>query len=681
MSKTTTVPNFFANSQVLKEGIIPAPSGLSSSKPSPAPTSMNSLGVPPNVKPADGTDESKSRSGISLFPEIVEKHRTEAAPTSTPAALFSFGKPVEDRLSSTQISSSFDKPTASVGDKSTIASTSFSFGDHGTDENVTPKTNSTLFGERTEDKSSNSGNVGAPTASPFSFGDTSQTRKLEIISSPKPMFGGPSAANIGAGTSAGGLFGLAAKSTSTGLFGEAQRSSPFSVAAATPPQSTPSPLPFSFGPGANVGASVEPKVVDSAPVDVPKPAFTFGSSMNSATSSETSTTAPTTAEVSVPKPLFGGGAFSFRQEKEPEEAKLSSPFSFGAGTQTTTISESKNSTTSIFTFGKTAPTSGVATMPASDTAAPPIAFSYSGGSAGTDVTNKPPFTFGVSSAQQRSEIQRPVTPPRSLDQEVRMEESPSRDMQLNGNDNSNMAAPFSFAAGSGGVNGSSSLFGGSQVTVTTSSTSSTTSPFTFGAPAPSVSNSFTQKKPEESRPFGGFGAPAINTSFSFGQQQRDETRPLSAGEFAFAQTPTSATNAITAFPFGAPTPVSTNPFAPVTAPSSPSTFNQPTPFTFGAPPVAPVASNSAFTFGSQPASPAGGPNLSLPQPSVSTTFGNGGGFGQTPSPSSPFTAPLPLLPSTSSGGTPLFTIGAAPAPSPAGQRQIKKLPRRGPVKR
>ncbi len=671
---------------MLKERNIPAPSGLSPSNSSPALTSTNSSGVPPNVKPADDSDESKSGLGISLFPsESVGKHRTEAAPTSAPAPSFSFGKPAEDKPLSTQIPFSFGKPAASVGDKSTTVSTSFSFGDHTADKNVTLKTNRTLFGKRTEDKPLSSGDVGAPTASPFSFGDASQTKIPEIISSPKPMFGELSAANTGTGTSAGGLFGLAAKPTSTGLFGEPQKSSKFSVATATPPQSTPSPLPFSFGPGANVGASVAPAVVDPASVDVPKPAFTFESSINSATSSATSTTAPalpTTAEMSVPKPLFGGRTFSFGQEKEPEEAKLSSPFSFGAGTLTTTIAEAKSPTTSIFTFGQTAPTSGVATIPASGTAAPPIAFSFSGGSAGTDVTNKPPFTFGVPSAQQQSEIQRPVTPPRSLDQEVRMEESPSRDMQLN--DNGNMAATFSFAAGSNGVNGSSSLFGGSQVTAATSSTSSTTSPFTFGVSTPSVSNPFTQKKPEESRPFGGFGAPAINTSFSFGQQQKDETRPLSAGDlFAFVQTPTSSTNTITAFPFGAPTPVSTNPFASVTgsAPSSPSTFNQPTPFTFGAPPVAPVASSSAFTFGSQPASPAGGPNLSLPQPSVSTTFGNGGGFGQTPSPSSPFTAALPLAPSMSSGGTPLFTIGAAPAPSPAGQRQIKKLPRRGPVKR
>jgi hypothetical protein len=39
-----------------------------------------------------------------------------------------------------------------------------------------------------------------------------------------------------------------------------------------------------------------------------------------------------------------------------------------------------------------------------------------------------------------------------------------------------------------------------------------------------------------------------------------------------------------------------------------------------------------------------------------------------------------LAQSTSSGGS-LFTIGAPPAPLPIGQRQIKKLPRRGNVKR
>ena len=43
-------------------------------------------------------------------------------------------------------------------------------------------------------------------------------------------------------------------------------------------------------------------------------------------------------------------------------------------------------------------------------------------------------------------------------------------------------------------------------------------------------------------------------------------------------------------------------------------------------------------------------------------------------PSSPFSAPTQIAPSTSSGGT-LFTIGAAPPPHPG--RPIKKLPNRG----
>jgi nucleoporin NUP1 len=190
-------------------------------------------------------------------------------------------------------------------------------------------------------------------------------------------------------------------------------------------------------------------------------------------------------------------------------------------------------------------------------------------------------------------------------------------------------------------------------------------------------HTFAAKKPEESKPFGGFSAPQappINTSFSFG---KDESRPTSA--FTFGQTPTSATNP-PAFSFGVQTNGSSNPFGAATgsAPGSPSTFAQPAPFSFGTP----VATTGGFAFGSQPSSPAGGGHLTLPQPTISTTatFGSGAGFGQTPSPASPFTAPLPLAQSISSGGTPLFTMGAAPIPPP-GQRQIKKLPRRGNVKR
>ncbi|KAJ3501349.1 hypothetical protein NMY22_g18957 [Coprinellus aureogranulatus] len=106
---------------------------------------------------------------------------------------------------------------------------------------------------------------------------------------------------------------------------------------------------------------------------------------------------------------------------------------------------------------------------------------------------------------------------------------------------------------------------------------------------------------------------------------------------------------------------------PASAPSSPSTFNQPSPFSFNAPLP---AANTGFAFGSQPASPAGS-NAGLP----ATGFGAPStGFGQ-PAPSSPFSAPTSIAPSTSSGGT-LFTIGSAPAPANPNARVTRKLPTR-----
>jgi len=251
-----------------------------------------------------------------------------------------------------------------------------------------------------------------------------------------------------------------------------------------------------------------------------------------------------------------------------------------------------------------------------------------------------------------------------------MEESPTREIQQS---NGNKAAFGGFTFGNPPA-ASSVLFGGP------SSAPATTSPFPF---ASSPSNPFgpqpiKETKSEEPKPFSfaqSSSTSATNTGFSFGQNQPTESpRPSTTGSFNFGAssgggggggggTPTSTTSG---FNFGA-TPAS-NPFgqpAGGSAPSSPSAFQS---FNFGAP-----SSSTAFSFGSQPASPATG-NTNLPQATTPVTFGNANtGFGSS-APSSPFSAPTQIAPSTSAGGT-LFTIGAAPPQANVQGRAIKKLPR------
>ena len=551
------------------------------------------------------------------------------AASSTPAGPFSFGQAAEDKPASLA-PFPFGKPE----EKATAATTAMA-------ATSSAPSLSFAFGQPVA--------ADMPSASAGSFGTPAEAVEKEETApaAPKPPFGAP--------TGSSNLFGEVPKPAMTGLLGEKGASQ---FATIPPPQSTPSPLPFTFGPPATSGATPSTPAVD----EVPKPTFAFGSTAHT-------TVAPPAVELSAPKPLFGNSTFAFGQEKK-EDVK-SSLFPFGATPSTTpTVSEAKPASTPVFTFGQSATTTPT---PTSTTPAG-VSFSFSGGgSAGTDVTNKPSFIFGVP-ASTATLLERPVTPPKGHDLDLRMEESPVREMQVNGNGKAPEArpaigstAPFSFGgAGSSGVNGSS-LFGAQ------GGTASSTSPFTFGVASSASSNPFAPKKPEESKPFGGFGAPQappINTSFSFGQQQPEENRPSSAGAlFAFGQTPTSATNPTPTFAFGGAN-ASSNPFGAATgsAPASPSTFAQPSSFSFGA---TSATNSNAFAFGSQPSSPAAAANATLPPPA-----GNATGFGQTPSPSSPFTAPLPLATSTSGGA--LFTIGAAP---PTGQRQIKKLPRRAPVKR
>lgn len=500
-----------------------------------------------------------------------------------------------------------------------------------------------------------------PPKLPFSFGTSSDQNKLETNKpetetiAPKPLFAASNTSST--------LFGDSAKPAS--LFAEPPKAIPFGITG--PPQSTPSPLPFSFG-----SSTSQSTTVTAAPVQSSQSTL-FGAA----------STAPAAADAS--KSVFGNpGAFSFAPEpvqKAKEVKTAPAPFSFGTALSTpptAPVPATKPAPIPAFSFDQSSTNT-------SSSIAAPISFTFSGGgSASADVSNKQLFMFGQTNPI--APTARPVTPPKNSDNEFRMEESPTREMQQTGNGKLAESRPtldgFSFVTNNSGSNAGSSLFGGGQ---NSASVAPSSTPFSFGGS--SLANPFAPKnpQPEEPKGFAGFGqttpvAPTLSTTFSFGQQLKspeDAQRSSTTGPFSFAATPTSATSATPAFSFSGT--ANSNPFGQPpsrSAPSSPSTFSQPSSFAFGAPAA---SAGGAFAFGSQPASPAGGANLTLPQ----SSFGTGGGFGQSApqQPSSPFNSPLPLAPSTSSGGS-LFTMGSAPAPAANGPRQIKKLPnRRGGVKR
>ncbi|KAG5651525.1 hypothetical protein H0H81_008337 [Sphagnurus paluster] len=443
------------------------------------------------------------------------------------------------------------------------------------------------------------------------------------------------------------LFGNSSSTTSTSLFSAPKPSSLFGE----PPKS------IAPGPGSMFGSSnpkpsasfSEPQKTSASPAP-----FTFGQSTTPSTSETIQPSLGTfTTPVEAPKPLFGGvgGGFSFGAQtavKQAEPKAVSTPFAFGAAPSTPPPADVKKSP--AFSFG-TASTSASA------------GFSFSGGgSAASDVSNKP-FAFGQPTTPMRR-----TTPPKSQDQEINMDESPTRDFQeLN---RPTDRPPL----GGGGF-----AFTSSNPTPTFGGQSNGSAPFTFGASSSHTNPFFKDNQPPESKPFGGgFGQATPSTAFNFGQSKpaEDSPQPNTATTFPFGTTPAPPTGQLPVFAFGGPGNTSTGSAfgqsqTSGSAPGSPSTFNQPSPFAFGAP-LPPV--NTGFGFGSQPASPAGGNNLSLPQPTTPGGFSGSGAFAQHAS--SPFSAPT--TPSTATNGGALFTIGAAPTPAPAaaGPRQIRKLPNR-----
>ncbi|KAF4578613.1 hypothetical protein EYR36_000420 [Pleurotus pulmonarius] len=449
----------------------------------------------------------------------------------------------------------------------------------------------------------------------------------------------------------------AATPATTGLFGLASASSsstPFSFSKPAESNEASKAPAFSFPPAA-------PKTDKKE--SVPAPSL-FGSSAAFATTSNptaepSATTRPSLtfpAPAEAPKSLFGN-------------TTSTSTFSFGPSAESKSAAPAVSTAPPTFSF-PSAPSTPVAeekkpafSFNATPSVAPVSGFSFnSSGSAGSDVSSKP-FAF--------SSIARPSTPPKPAndEQEMRMEESPTRESMQPNRDLPKPTLNFSFVSGN---TSGSALFGGN---------STASSPFSFGPP--STSNPFGAKpdisvKPTEpaKTPFS-FGAsnnanpPAA--PFSFGPStSNDGSRPNTASPFSFNNTsaPTSATGPAP-FSFGAPsssTPTA-NPFSSVngSAPNSPSVFSQTPAFSFGANPgstntSAATSPAQPFSFGgSQPASPAA-PASSLPIAS---------GFGSVQS-STPFGVGAP-----GGGGQPLFTMGAPPANNtPSGARQIKKLPTR-----
>lgn len=385
-------------------------------------------------------------------------------------------------------------------------------------------------------------------------------------------------------------------------------------ASSQPPKSTPSPFAFS---------STPPSTARNP--DVAPPVFNFGTPPSTSVSDNV----PSPVLPFSSKPPFGSEVVA---SKSPEVQK--NPFGFIAPPSTPPAGAEKTATPIFgnaavaspnFSFGANAPVS------TSDTRSPAF-----GGS-----------LFGFASSP------RPVTPPQE-DKEVRMDESPTRDLNNKSDVVQKPANSFSF-----GTSGSSA-FG-------QNNNSNLTSSFAFGgAPSP---NPFENKVENKSTGFSFnriASAPVTSAGFSFGQKQTGSTPATSvfgSQPSAFGQNTSSGSP----FSFGATS--STNPFGQVssTTPSSPQQF-QPstsTPFSF-TPPSMP---NNPFNFSSsQPSSPQLGGNSTAPQ--SPSTSGSPFVFGQSTNNQQ----------SSSSGS--LFNIGTAPPPttttgSGSTPRQMKKLPKRG----
>ncbi|KAL7283175.1 hypothetical protein ACG7TL_002601 [Trametes sanguinea] len=645
---TSSIPNFFANSSIFsKPGVNIAP---------PAPASA----VPPTTN------------NVS---ESTSKIDSPSAQSTTPSAPFSFGGSAAPPLfgNTAQTPSQKEPEPAKEEPKQPApslfgtgsSSTPFSFGNTTTSaapssstpslfgsssasepkEGATVPSASSFFASRPalpapeEPKTTPSAGalvpVSAPASTPFSFGAPAKPAEAPA-SSPTPFsFGTPSASAAPAPPSA---------SSAPFTFGAPKAEPPKEpenkpLFGAEPPKSlfgapAPSPSPFGGSQPASASASAE---------TAPKSPFTFG---------QPTQTASSTPAIEAPKPIFpssssgGSGGFTFGAPAPSTSAvpatPAKSPFSFGASPATPAASTTDNKP--AFSFG--------APSPAPQASAPTTLFG--GPSSGSDGANKP-FAFGAPA--------RAATPPKD-ENEMRMEESPTRNggMDMNGHEQPKPSTGFTFGAPSGS-SGISPFGQPSQLAA---------SPFSFGAK--------TEPKPEPkpAAPFSFGTSTSSGGGFGFGQKPAENTQsPISPAPFGssmpFGQAAAPPAQSAPSFSFGA----TSGGFgqSASSTPASPSTFGQPAPFSFGTPTSATAPSNP-FAFGSQPASPATS-NTGLPQPPGSSGGPTGFSFGQpSPATTQPPASPFGAAPPAPGGVS--FTIGAA-APQPqaaAGARAIKKLPNR-----
>ncbi|KAF5372860.1 hypothetical protein D9758_001750 [Tetrapyrgos nigripes] len=522
---------------------------------------------------------------------------TEAAPTPAPSTPFSFGAPAtaqntEDKESAAPEAFSFGAPQAEPTPGSAEAPKAFSFG--------APKAKSTSgsasspfnFGKQSDAPSSS---AIASTATP-----SEEAKKTESQSF---SFGQPQSSAQSA-SAAPFSFGKPADTPST------PSASPFNFAASTTTE--PVQKSFQFGAPSSSTAPVTGSLFGNGNTTTKSgaPASSTGFSFGQPSASTNGTTSllfdATGGSTEPAKP----SSFLFGQPQKEEQPKTS-PFE--------TSSNAGNQSTS-FSFG------GSSTGQA--TSSP---FSFGGGTSTSSTDSSKPFSFGAPATA------RPVTPP-NHDQEIRMDESPTRDLNPT---ESKPSVGFSF----GGSSAPAPLFG--QGSSTSSSTTPASTGFGFGMSNGASSNPFggmkSDDKPEAAKPFssGGFGQSSSSSPFAFGSSkapENDSARPATAGGFG---------SGASSFTFGSNN--NSNPFGQSSgsAPASPSTFSQPSAsFTFGS--SSSTNNSNPFAFGSPAASPAT-PNTALP------SGGFGSSFGAAATPTTPT---FGAAGSTPSGGGNLFTIGA-----------------------
>lgn len=597
-----TIPNFFSNSPLLSKSTSapPTPPITNSFRSSPVPEKSRSAA--PEVGPLIGSDAAPSTPQLSLFGNVSRS-------TSTGTSLFGSPAPA--------VSKAEDKPPAP----------SPVFDSTSTKSAETPATSSSSLFGRAEHKATPLQSLGSVTGGSLS-------QKFGV---PNPEPTAPPSNEILKPPS---LFGGAGTTTFSG-----------------------------FGTGSTS--------------EVPKPLLTFGQP-----------SASQSTVVEPPKPLFGPGPITNSDPKDAAKAPFT--FEFGTTPPQSSLPKFKVDPAPVSSPAEKASSTLFSSTPASAPSPSPI-FSFSAANTETPDTSKSYF---------RNNTPRAATPPKN-DQEERMEESPTRSMDTNEKPTTSgffasRTLNFGQSEGSGGTS-TPFTFGSSSISSNPFASKpedklesrSASSGFSFGSSGGGGGFGFGQKEPEPSRPtFSSappftFGKPETRTQqtsstspFGFGTQKLPEINTsASSGGFSFGQKPPESSQGTSSFGFGQSSPASTttSPFAfgsnqgavsssfgqqNASAPSSPSTFNQPPSFSFGNSTTPSTAPSNPFGF--QPSSP-----VSNPAPNGSFSFGQST-TPQPQSPASPFSAPT--SPQTTGGA--LFTIGAAPNNPTAGARQIKKLPTR-----